>query len=183
MAEYAPLPDEVLAICRSVGASQRLVAHLTLVHDVAGKIMDALHHSFPELAFDAELVRFGAATHDIGKAIHIEELSGPGSRHERSGFAMLKELRVSDVRARFTFTHAEWNGGQMEDLLVALADNCWRGKRLGPLEEEVVRIITIRTGKEGWEVFAALDDILQKVVRDADLRLAWQAQFPIAQGM
>jgi len=43
--------------------------------------------SAPALSFDADAVAFGAATHDIGKARHLEELTVPGVRHEAAGFA------------------------------------------------------------------------------------------------
>ena len=180
MPDFAPLPAEVLEICRSVYASPRLVAHLTIVHDVAAKLLDHLHRAFPELHLDRDAVLFGAAVHDIGKAIHADELSGPGSQHERQGFELLKKLGVSEERARFTFTHAAWEGRPLEDLVVALADKCWKGKRVSLLEEETARKIGEQLGKEHWETFAALDEILEQLAEQADARLAWQAEFPTA---
>jgi HD superfamily phosphodiesterase len=67
------------------GASPRLAAHLRAVYDVACQMIERLHARWPELDFDADAVRFGAATHDIGKAKHPDELSGPGSAHEPDG--------------------------------------------------------------------------------------------------
>ena len=67
MPKFLPLPIEVIEICRAVDAPPRLVAHLTLVHDVAGKFMESLRRMFPELEFDEEVISFGAATHDIGR--------------------------------------------------------------------------------------------------------------------
>jgi HD superfamily phosphodiesterase len=92
MPEYLPLPPEVFAICRSVHAPPRLVAHLTLVHDVAAKLVKGIHEAFPELEFDGSAVLFGAATHDIGKCLFPEELSGPGSHHESDGAEILDEI-------------------------------------------------------------------------------------------
>jgi hypothetical protein len=46
------------------------------------------------------------------------------------------------------------------------------------LERRTVDAITATTGKAQWEVFAAMDDLLQDLAADADERLAWQAQFP-----
>ncbi|HEY2170899.1 MAG TPA: HD domain-containing protein, partial [Candidatus Angelobacter sp.] len=148
---------------------------------VADKLIHAIREAFPELEVDIDSILFGAATHDIGKSVHPQELSGPGSQHERAGFALLRSLGVTSERARFTYTHAAGaneSGTKIEDLLVALADNCWKAKRVAPLEEEVVRMISENLHKESWEVFAALDGILQMLAADADTRLVWQAQFP-----
>jgi hypothetical protein len=45
------------------------------------------------------------------------------------------------------------------------------------LESLVVSQIALATGKEPWEVFSALDEIIGKLASEADARLAWQAQF------
>ncbi|HET8892458.1 MAG TPA: HD domain-containing protein [Candidatus Angelobacter sp.] len=181
MSDYLPLPPEVLEICRLVAAPPRLIAHLTLVHDVAEKLVNALHRAFPGLDLDGEAVLFGAATHDIGKSLCPEELSGPGAQHERYGPDLLKRFQVSEARTRFAYTHANWQdkSAPLEDLLVALADTCWKGKRLGPLEEEIVRTISVKSEQQEWEVFGLLDEILQQLTSDADARLAWQASFPV----
>jgi hypothetical protein len=50
-----------------LGAPERLRVHPRIVHDVAVTLTDLLPQRFPGLACDAEAVRFGAATHDIGK--------------------------------------------------------------------------------------------------------------------
>jgi hypothetical protein len=53
-------------------------------------------------------VLLGAATHDIGKAVHIAELSGPGSAHEEAGRQLLLAHGVSPELARFAASHASW---------------------------------------------------------------------------
>jgi hypothetical protein len=151
-----------------------------LVHDVAEKLVEAIRDAFPEVDFDAKSVSFGAATHDIGKAVYVEELVGPGHNHEGKGRELLKERGVPEKLARFAYTHANWRETweiQLEDLLVALADNCWKGKRYPQLEEEAVQVISKRTQREPWQVFAILDSVLEGLAADADRRLAWQAQF------
>jgi putative nucleotidyltransferase with HDIG domain len=181
MAEYRPLPDEALKICQAAKAPPRLVAHLTLVHDVACDLVAEIQIAFPKLRLDAASIFFGAATHDIGKSIRTEELTGPGTSHESEGVEMLKELGVSEQRAQFAYTHGNWSASSqtsIEDLVVALADNCWKGKSVSELETQAVNAIADETGQETWQVFSALDEILQKLAADADHRLAWQAQFP-----
>ncbi len=177
--EYKALPDKAMEICRALNARPRLIAHLTLVHDVACKLVCAIQRVFPGLELDATSVFFGAATHDIGKAIYPEELSGPGKSHAEQGVDLLTKQGVPLQQARFASTHANWKDPtiQIEDLLVALSDNCWKGKRVPELEEKVVNTLSKMTGREPWEVFASLDDILRELAADADNRLTWQAQF------
>ena len=137
--------------------------------------------AFPGVSFDADSIRFGAATHDIGKSRHRGELVEKGGAHEAEGEKLLLELGVEPRLARFARTHAAWlNDAELplEDLLVALADNCWKGKRLPELETLVAERVVAQTGDEVWNAFMLLDDILQKLAENADERLAWQAQFP-----
>jgi hypothetical protein len=185
MPDYSPLPEEAVKICRALDAPSRLLAHLTLVHDVAVKLVKQIQESFPELRFDAESVLFGAATHDIGKAVYTSELVQPGKRHEREGVGVLMKQGIPANLARFAYTHANWQDNpeiQIEDLLVALADNCWKGKRQAQLEEATVRIISDAAQREPWEIFSRLDSILQQLASEADRRLAWQAQFSAESG-
>ena len=183
MREYRPLPVDAHRILTAVHATPRLVAHLTLVHDVACELVAAIQKAFPEIVFDADDVFFGAATHDIGKAEFPNELIRPGSSHEAKGAQLLIGLGVPAHRARFAITHGNWSRNcenKIEDLFVALADNVWKGKRSSDLETQVARSIVQMTWKEEWRVFVTLDDILEKLAADADHRLAWQAAFPVA---
>lgn len=65
----------------------------------------------------------------------------------------------------------------LEDYLVAIADTCWKGKRVTKLDDLVATHIAATINKEWWEVFLTLDDILQRLMKDADRRLAWQFAF------
>jgi len=175
-----PLPEQVKAILQENSAPPRLVAHLTLVHDVAFKLVAVLQDCFPQLVLDRDSVLFGAATHDIGKALHPGELTAPGNKHELAGTALLRNLGLSNELARFARTHAAWSTDKtlaLEDYLVALADTCWKGKRVAELDDLVATRIAATINKERWEVFLMLDDILQGLTGDADRRLAWQSQF------
>ncbi|WP_435792327.1 HD domain-containing protein [Actinacidiphila glaucinigra] len=176
-----PLPPEVERLLRDVGAPPRLAAHLRLVHDVACELVDWVRRYSPDLVVDREAVLFGAATHDIGKALHVAELSGPGSAHETAGRALLLARGVAPRLARFAATHASWTDGAvtMEDLLVSVADKVWKGKRVTELEDLVVDRLAGATGEERWEVFLALDGFLGDVAADADRRLAFHTAFPV----
>jgi len=174
------LPADAASLLAALQAPPRLIAHLTLVHDVALRIVRVVEKRWPQVQFDRGDVLFGAATHDIGKAIHREELSGPGARHEEDGRRALEERGVDAARARFAATHARWSSASpLEDLFVSLADKCWKGKRTKDLEELVVARIVAATGAATWDVFVKLDDALTTIAADADERLAWQARFAL----
>ena len=127
------LPKQAEIICQKVNAPPRLVAHLTLVHDVAVSLIEEIKQFLPQLSLDEQSIFFGAATHDIGKSLHRAELSETGNAHEAEGEKLLINLGVEKHLARFARTHAAWKSGEdltLEDLFVSLADNCWKGKRI-----------------------------------------------------
>jgi len=56
----------------------------------------------------------------------------PDSLHERDGRQLLADRGIDDRLARFAETHASGKrteDGTLGDLLIALADTCWKGKR------------------------------------------------------
>lgn len=173
-----PLPQAVDLLLRRLAVPPRLAAHLRAVHDVACELLTLLCRRYPQLTLDADAVRYGAAVHDIGKAVRTDELTGPGSEHERIGYRLLLEQHVPDRLARFARTHADWAGSDidLEDLLVGLADKIWKAKRVPELEQLVVDRIATAAGQEPWQVFMALDDMLTELARDADRRLAFQSR-------
>lgn len=136
---------------------------------------------YSNLTLDREAVLFGAATHDIGKAIHVPELSGPGSAHEEAGQELLISRGVSPDFARFAATHASWTRTDvgLEDLLVSLADKIWKNKRVPDLEDLIVARLSRATSQPTWEEFLALDEVLSRIGDRADERLAFQTSFPI----
>lgn len=175
------LPDPVLDLLGRLDAPPQLVAHLTLVHAVACTLIERLAKRWPDLPYDGEAVRVGAATHDIGKVVHRAELGGPGHAHEDDGPALLIQAGYPEALARFARTHGRWAsdpGAKLEDLLVAVADTIWKGKRDEHLEGTLVQRITGLTAEEPWVVYMALDEIVQSIAQNADARLAWQAGHP-----
>ena len=172
-----PLPPEAARLLADTRAPARLVAHLTLVHDVAATVIVRLDVTWLGLAFDRAIVRLGAALHDIGKLVHPEELTRPGHAHEATGAALLRQRGFPDAVARGARTHARWaeeRDPALQDLLVALADSLWRGRRDDALETAICANIAQRTGQEPWVTFAALDEIAVAIAAGADARLAWQ---------
>ncbi|WP_327699955.1 HD domain-containing protein [Streptomyces sp. NBC_00459] len=176
-----PLPDRVAELLSELGSPPRLAAHLRAVHDVAHQLVEWLEQEYPAVALDREAVLFGAATHDIGKTVHLAELAGPGSAHEEAGQTLLLGHGISPELARFAATHASWVDKRvgLDDLLVSLADKIWKNKRVTDLEDLVVARLAEATGRAAWEEFIALDGILACIGDTADERLAFQASFPI----
>ncbi|GCE22716.1 HDIG domain-containing metalloprotein [Dictyobacter kobayashii] len=179
---FRQLPPEALRILKQYGAAPRLIAHLTVVHDVAYTLTQLLLDSWPELAYDREAVLLGSALHDIGKTMHTAELSGPGTQHEEVGPQLLLATDLPVAYARFARTHARWQnepGITLEDMLVAFADTIWKGKRDADLEQGLAGQIAQHTHQERWEIYMRLDDIASALARDADERILWQGQHTI----
>ncbi|MHA6760126.1 HD domain-containing protein [Streptacidiphilus sp. PAMC 29251] len=176
-----PLPDDVADLLSRLQSPPRLAAHLRAVHDVAHQLVDWVEQSHPAVRFDRAAVLFGAATHDVGKTLHLAELSGPGSAHEEAGRTLLLGQGVNPELARFAATHASWTEPRVgvEDLLVSLADKIWKNKRVPDLEDLVVARMAEATGRAAWEEFLALDEVLTRIGDGADQRLAFQASFPV----
>lgn len=179
-----PLPDRVGRLLRNLDAPPRLAAHLRAVHDVAHQLVDWTARRHPALRFDRDAVLFGAATHDMGKTVHVAELSGPGSAHEEAGRQLLLAQGFGPELARFAGTHAAWTGPDIgiEDLLVSVADKIWKNKRVPELEDLVVTRLAEAGGRTAWEEFLTFDDLLGSIGDGADRRLAFQASHPVRRG-
>jgi hypothetical protein len=175
------LPTDVVQLLERRDAPPRLAAHLRIVHDIAGQLIGLLADRHPGLIVDREAVMFGAATHDVGKVIHPEELSGPGSAHERAGYELLLTEGIPERLARFARTHGDWSasGLTVEDHLVTLADKIWKAKRVAGLEDLVVDRLAEAVGTERWRAFMSLDEILEQLAAESNQRLAFQASYPI----
>lgn len=178
--ELHDLPPEVSSLLQSLDVHPYLLAHLVLVHDVAWRLAQKIEARWPALPFDKELTLFGAATHDIGKVRHPEELLGTDRKHQEAGRQTLEALGVAAEKARFAQSHGAWREDEtppIEDLLVSLADTVWAGGRKRELEDRITERLAASDQRELWETFMDLDDILTELSRDAELRLVWQTQF------
>ena len=70
-------------------------------------------------------------------------------------------------------THASWEAPErsLEDLLLALADKLWKGKRETELETRVVKALATSARREAWEVFDPLDAICEQIAAGGPDRL------------
>ncbi len=168
-----PLPPDVVHLLEALQAPRLLVRHLVLVHHTAAELLDALAASFPGLVADRDAVLYGASVHDIGKLAHPCELTGPGSQHEEDGPGLLIEHGIPPRQARFARSHGRWReADDLEDLLVAIADHVWCGRRVEELEMKTAAILAMRTGQEQWEALLKLDAVCEKVASKGEERLA-----------
>lgn len=177
---FQRLPSEIVDLLTKYAAPPRLVAHLTVVYNVASTLIQRVDTRWPQLDYDREGVLIGAATHDVGKSIYLNELTGPGTQHEEIGPQLLQESGFPEAYTRFARTHAQWKREaliQLEDVLVAFADTIWKGKRDESLEQEIARQIAKRCQEETWEVYIKLDDIACELAQDAHDRILWQRLF------
>lgn len=165
----------MLELLEAERAPPRLVAHLTLFHDVSVRLL----HALGPLRVDGSLVRFGAATHDVGKARVLAELSQPGRTHEALGETLLLEAGFDASSARFARTHGvapDDPSLSLEDLLVQAADTLWKGRRDASLDAAIVRHL----GEPAWQHFLTWDELADALTSTAVDRLAWQRRFPLS---
>lgn len=98
-----------------------------------------------------------------------------------AGPALLLQAGLSPTRAWFARTHGQWQRDAtppLEEVLVALADTIWRGKRDHQLEQGVVERLAALSAEEPWAMFLVLGGILQGIAADHDMRLTRLAQQP-----
>ncbi len=170
-----PLPDAARKVLETLHAPPRLLAHLALVHEVTYELLDGLAVAWPDLPIDRDAALLGAALHDAGKTVDREELSGSGSKHEDNGPALLLEKGLPERIARFARTHGQWADDPsvtMEDLLVALADQLWIGKRDRDLEDRIIHQLAEFSKQPLWSAFAAFDELELSVLEGAGQRFA-----------
>lgn len=159
-------------LLKSLNAPEHLVTHVTLVGEAASKIIECL--GAHKLDFDASFVEVGVVLHDVGKIRHTQEMHQKGSMHEAEGEKILLGLGVDSKLARVCVTHGQWsNGGvSLEELLIALADKLWKGKRVQELEEQVIALVASSINAEYWELFTELDGCFESIASDGDERLS-----------
>ncbi|MBW4601884.1 MAG: hypothetical protein KME29_20485 [Calothrix sp. FI2-JRJ7] len=59
----------------------------------------------------------------------------------------------------------------LEELLVALSDKLWKGKREAKLEEEVINRLSKLTGQDYWHLFIDLDNHFEMIASGGEERL------------
>ena len=174
-----PIPRLALHINRKLKAPPRLLAHHFLVHQVAASLVSGLTEKWPDLNIDLEAVLFGAATHDIGKTVALEEFSAPGKKHELLGFNLLMDNSISTHLARFARDHGRGTElVDLEGLVLCTADRCWKGKRDEALEERLIQVVSDSPNSNFWTTYPGVMELLDSISAKGEYRLALQAEFP-----
>lgn len=163
--------NDAYYLLNELGAPEHLKTHVRLVGEAADLLIIKLNQL--KLKLDYELIRVGVAIHDIGKIKHPNEMSGSGSEHEPTGQKMLIDLGVESKIARCCLSHAQFSTMEcsIEELIIALSDKLWKGKRVEALELRVIDNIARLLGKDRWDIFSELDEQFEFIANCGDERL------------
>ena len=163
--------DDALVLLDVLGAPEHLKTHARLVGEAAELIIEKCDEmGFP---IDGNFVRIGTAIHDVGKIVHTNEMTGPGSEHEPGGEKMLLQQGVDPAIARCCLSHARWASMEcsIEELLIALADKLWKGKRVEELELKIIDRLALLNVSDRWDIFAELDGHFEEIAAGGHERL------------
>ncbi len=163
--------EEAFLLLNELNAPSRLIIHAELVKETAEEIIERL--SAYDIPLDYNYVRIAAVLHDAGKIIIASELSSPGKCHEEEGKRLLLRSGIDPALARCCLSHAGYNEMDctLEELLVALADKLWKGKREPELELMIIDRISRLTGKERWDLYLKLDNGFEDIAEKGSQRL------------
>ncbi|MEZ5427254.1 MAG: hypothetical protein R2747_13375 [Pyrinomonadaceae bacterium] len=163
--------EEAYKLLEKLDAPSRLIKHVKLVDEAAQILIRECE--FLNVTFDKFLVEVGVAIHDAGKILHPNELNEKGSEHEPAGEKLMLANGATPEQARCCVSHARYSEMEvsLEELLVALSDKLWKGKRVESLELEVIDRVAQSLSKDRWDLFAQLDSCFEKIASEGDGRL------------
>lgn len=163
-------PDDAWDLLNRLDAPEHLHRHVQLVSETAEELIHCLQQ-FP-LTLDENLIRIGVILHDVGKIQHPEEFHQSGNLHEEKGRLLLTQLGVADHIAKVCVSHGNWHDHpSLEELVIALADKLWKGKRVPDLEQKLLGAIAEETAVDPWSLFEGLDSTFEAIAADGDRRL------------
>lgn len=164
--------EDAYQTLQDLDAPPRLIQHVKLVSE-AGEILISQFQQL-NLAFDPEWIRLGIVFHDTGKILYPLELTDRGNQHEAAGEQLLLDRGIDPKIARCCRSHGQWDRIEcsFEELVVALADCLWKGKRNVELEHLTIYKAAQILKQDYWDVFVKLDDRFEKIAQGGDLRLS-----------
>lgn len=163
--------EELLALQKKQGASERLLAHHKTVASIATQIADLLLDK--RLDINKPQVIAMAAIHDIGKIKITQELSETGSLHEKVGFEFAKQLGIDEDVAIICLLHGSNNYQPLrfEVLCVILADKLWKGNRIDELENHFIKRASSFAQSDYWAIFSEFDLFFEAIADKGQERL------------
>jgi HD domain len=163
--------DDAYVFLQELGASSALITHVKLVAEASEPLIAKLRSL--DIGFDTSFVRLGVAFHDIGKILHPAELQVKGINHEAAGEQLLLANGIDAKLARCCRSHGQWQTMEctLEELLVALADTLWKGKRNHDLENLVVKLLLKQNNRDYWDLFMEMDACFEKISEGGYSRL------------
>jgi len=146
--------NDAYNIMKNLGAPKRLIQHSELVKEAAEELISGLYDLSEKIDF--EFVRIGVILHDIGKIKYKEEIySNEGNFHAIEGEKILLKIGISKKIARCCVSHNNYNNMKcsIEELLIALSDKLWKGKRDKELELKVIDELACLYEKTRWDIY------------------------------
>lgn len=164
--------EQAYEFLKQLDAPSRLIRHVRLVGEAADLLIQKLNQM--NVDFDEKFIRLGVAFHDTGKIIHPQEFFSPGNLHEADGEKLLISKGVNPKLARCCISHANWKTMKcsFEELIIALADKLWKGKREVDLEKAVIKRTSNLINQDFWELFIELDSHFENIASQGEERLA-----------
>jgi putative nucleotidyltransferase with HDIG domain len=155
--------EDAVELLRNIGTTDKLIKHVELVGEAGEQIIKKLEEK--KIKIDKNYVRIGIILHDVGKILHPNELKEKGNKHEEAGEKLLLEKGVEPKYARCCRSHAQWNEMEcsLEELLVALSDNLWKGSRKEALENLVINRLAVLLNCDYWDLFIEFDSFFEFV--------------------
>ena len=163
---------DAIEVLKDIGANEKLLRHVKLVGEAGEEIIKKLVEK--KIKFDKNYVRVGIILHDAGKVLHLNELREKGNKHEEAGEKLLLEKGVEAKIARCCRSHAQWNEMEcsLEELLVAVADNLWKGSRKETLESLVINRLASLMNSNYWDLFIEFDSFFEFIASSGFDRLS-----------
>lgn len=154
-----------------LGAPEHLKKHILLVGEATELLIKKLNEL--NIQLDFEFIRIGVVIHDIGKIKHPTEMINSGSKHETAGQELLLSLGVEPKIARCCVSHSQFSTMEcsIEELIIALSDKLWKGKRVKRLEMRIIDELADLMGKDRWDIFSKLDSQFEFIANGGDERL------------
>lgn len=169
--------QQTLELLKQWDVPPHLLRHVQLVAQVAKQLCEWCENDNIEI--NAQWITIAALFHDVGKILHPEELRQSGSLHEEAGQKWLQQHGINDSLCRICVSHAQWSKMDctLEELIVALADKLWKGKRVTELEERVIQEIANQHQGEYWTLYTRWDQRFEDVASKGSQRLSMSTSF------